>query len=204
VDAENNLYGEDRLLEVLNANGEKDLQDVCGAVKDDVDRFAGEMPQFDDITMLAVRYLGREKILVERNENMIEMNIPAVIENIPEVTEVIDEYLESVGCPLKAQMQIDIAIDELFSNIAKYAYAPDEGMVYVCAEFDEEIHAVSLTFKDSGKPFDPFAIKEPDISLAAEDRDIGGLGIHIVKRRMDAVSYEYADGYNIVKIIKRI
>lgn len=102
---------------------------------------------------------------------MKELTIDAAIENIAKVTAFVDGQLEALGCPMKAQMQIDVAIDELFSNIACYAY-------------------------------DPLAKSDPDITLSAEEREIGGLGIYLVKKSMDEISYEYKDGQNILKIKK--
>ena len=101
-------------------------------------------------------------------------------------------------------MQIDIAIDELFGNIAHYAYNPDVGSATVRVEVTENPLAVTVTFIDHGIPYDPLASKEPDISLSAEERQIGGLGIYMVKKSMDEISYEYREGKNILKIKKNI
>jgi len=105
---------------------------------------------------------------------------------------------------MKAQMQIDIAIDELFSNIAYYAYNPDVGPATVRVEVVEDPMAVVITFIDNGVPYDPLAREDPDTTLSAEERDLGGLGIYMVKKSMDEVTYEYKDGQNILKIKKNI
>lgn len=133
---------------------------------------------------------------------MKELTINATIENIPAVTDFVDEQLEALDCPLKVQMQIDIAIDELFSNIAHYAYNPDVGPATVRVELQQEPLAVVVTFIDNGVPYDPLAQEDPDITLSAEEREIGGLGIYMVKKSMDAVNYEYRDGQNILTIKK--
>ena len=135
---------------------------------------------------------------------MKELTIDATVENISRVTAFVDEQLEALACPLKAQMQIDIAIDELFGNIASYAYSPDTGKATVRVEDTENPPAVEITFIDSGVPYDPLAKEEPDITLSAEDRPIGGLGIYMVKKMMDDITYEYRDGQNILKIRKEI
>ena len=105
---------------------------------------------------------------------------------------------------MKAQMQIDIAIDELFSNIAYYAYNPDVGPATVRVEVVEDPMAVVITFIDKGVPYDPLAREDPDTTLSAEERDLGGIGIYMVKKSMDEVTYEYKDGQNILKIKKNI
>ena len=135
---------------------------------------------------------------------MKELTLAATVENLPAVTEFVDEQLEALDCPMKAQMQIDIAVDELFGNIAHYAYAPGTGDATVRVELIPEPRSVVITFLDRGTPYDPLTAKEPDTSLTAEERTFGGLGIHIVKKTMDAVTYTYEDGQNILRIQKRL
>ncbi len=135
---------------------------------------------------------------------MKEMTIEAKVENIPVVTEFVDEQLEAHGCSMKAQTQIDIAIDELFGNIANYAYESGVGVATVRVELKEAPLAVVITFIDNGVPYDPLKKEDPDITLSAEEREIGGLGIYMVKKSMDGVDYEYKDGQNILKITKNI
>ena len=135
---------------------------------------------------------------------MKEMTIPATVGNIEKVTAFVDEQLEQIDCPPKAQMQIDIAIDELFGNIAQYAYNPDTGPATVRVEVTQEPISVVITFIDHGIPYDPLKTAEPDISLSAEERAIGGLGIFLVKKTMDEITYEYKNGQNILRIRKDI
>ena len=135
---------------------------------------------------------------------MKELTIAATVENIETVTDFVNEQLEALDCPMKAQMQIDIAIDELFSNIAHYAYNPDVGEATVRVEVTEDPLAVVITFIDNGVPYDPLAKADPDTTLSAEERDIGGLGIYMVKKSMDDIAYEYKDGHNILKIKKNL
>ena len=133
---------------------------------------------------------------------MKELTIAATVENIDTVTDFVNEQLEAYDCPMKAQLQIAVAIDELFSNIAHYAYNPDVGQATVRVEVLENPLSVIITFIDNGIPYDPLKKEDPDITLSAEERDIGGLGIYMVKKTMDAVSYEYKDGCNILTIKK--
>lgn len=135
---------------------------------------------------------------------MKEIVVEATIESIPKVTAFVDEQLEQLECPMKTQMQVDVAIDELFSNIAYYAYNPEIGSATVRVEVTEDPLAVVITFIDNGVPYDPLAKADPDITLSVEERGIGGLGIYMVKKTMDDVSYEYKDGQNILRIKKNI
>lgn len=134
---------------------------------------------------------------------MREITLAAKAENIGKVTEFVDEQLEALNCPMKAQMQIEIAIDELFGNIANYAYNPNIGQATVRVEIENDPLAVIITFMDGGVPFDPLKKADPDVTLSAEEREIGGLGIFLVKKSMDDISYEYKDGKNILKIKKK-
>jgi anti-sigma regulatory factor (Ser/Thr protein kinase) len=133
---------------------------------------------------------------------MKELTVAATVENIETVTDFVNEQLEALDCPMKAQMQIDIAIDELFGNIAHYAYNPEIGKATVRVEVTEDPLAVVITFIDNGVPYDPLAKADPNTTLSAEEREIGGLGIYMVKKSMDDIIYEYKDGQNILKIKK--
>ena len=135
---------------------------------------------------------------------MKELTIAATVENIETVTNFVNEQLEALDCPMKAQMQIDIAIDELFGNIAHYAYNPEIGKATVRVEVTEDPLAVVITFIDNGVPYDPLAKADPNTTLSAEEREIGGLGIFMVKKTMDEIAYEYKDGQNILAIKKNL
>ncbi len=135
---------------------------------------------------------------------MKELTVDATVENITQVTAFVDEQLEELGCPVKAQMQIDIAIDELFGNIAHYAYHPKVGAATVRVEVVNEPLSVVVSFIDHGVPYDPLAREDPNVGLALEEREIGGLGIYMVKKSMDEITYEYREGQNILRIRKEI
>ena len=135
---------------------------------------------------------------------MKELTVDAAVENIEVVTDFVNEELEKLDCPLKARRQIDVAIDELFGNIARYAYSPDVGKATVRFSVEENPLEVTITFIDNGIPFNPLEKSNPDTSLSAEERPIGGLGIFLVKKSMDMVEYEYKNGQNILKIKKNI
>ena len=135
---------------------------------------------------------------------MKELTIAATIENIETVTDFVNEQLEAYDCPMKAQMQIDIAIDELFGNIAHYAYNPEVGSATVRVEVIEVPLSVVITFIDNGIPYDPLKKEDPNTTLSADEREIGGLGIFMVKKTMDDIIYEYKDGQNRLTIVKKI
>jgi anti-sigma regulatory factor (Ser/Thr protein kinase) len=135
---------------------------------------------------------------------MKELTVDAAVENIEVVTDFVNEELEKLDCPLKARRQIDVAIDELFGNIARYAYSPDVGKATVRFSVEEDPLEVTITFIDNGIPFNPLEKSNPDTHLSAEERPIGGLGIFLVKKSMDLVEYEYKNGQNILKIKKNI
>ncbi len=135
---------------------------------------------------------------------MKELFIEAKDENLDKVLAFVDEQLEAYDCPMKTQMQVDIAVEEIFVNIAHYAYVPGEGSATIRAEVTEDPLSVSLTFVDNGIPYDPLAKEDPDITLSADERQIGGLGIFMVKKSMDDVAYEYKDGHNVLTIKKNL
>ncbi len=133
---------------------------------------------------------------------MKKIKLPAEIERIEEATEFVSEILDSTGCPEKIKMQMSIALDELMSNVARYAYAPETGEITLIVDVLEKPKRMVLTLTDSGKPYNPLEKEDPDITLSASERQIGGLGIFIVKKYMDDMTYEYKDGQNVVTITK--
>lgn len=141
---------------------------------------------------------------MNESDSKAELTVESVVDNMEKVTSFVDERLETVECPVKVQMKIDIAIDEIFSNIARYAYSPKTGLVTVQIEVLKEPLTACITFIDQGTPYNPLSEPDPDTSLPVEERQIGGLGIYMVKKSMDDVSYEYREGKNILTIKKRL
>ena len=133
---------------------------------------------------------------------MKELELEAKVENLPTVLALVDEQLESVDCPMKIQMQIDVAVEEIFVNIAHYAYNPEVGNAMVRVEILPDVPSIDITFIDKGVPYDPLTKADPDVTLSAEERQIGGLGIFMVKKTMDDVKYEYVNGHNILTLKK--
>ena len=133
---------------------------------------------------------------------MKEIIVPANIEHMEEILEFINQELENVDCPMKTQMKIDITLDEIFTNIASYAYLSDSGKVTVRIKIEGNPLFAEIQFLDSGVPYNPLETDAPDITLSAEERDIGGLGIFIAKKSMDSMDYHYEDGQNVLTIKK--
>lgn len=133
---------------------------------------------------------------------MKQLTVKADISQLDQVLSFADTILEEAGCSVKAQMQIDIAIEELFVNIAHYAYPDGEGNAVIGVEADAEAKDVQIVFEDEGVPYNPLENEDPDITLSVEDRPIGGLGIFMVKKSMDSMAYEYKDGKNRLTIRK--
>lgn len=133
------------------------------------------------------------------NDN--ELEVDATVENLEAVQAFIESRLELAACPMKVQMQIGLAVEEIYVNIAHYAYAPGTGKAKIIVDITDEPAAV-ITFIDSGIKYDPLAKEDPDVTLSASERKIGGLGIFLTKKTMDDVSYEYKDGQNIFRMKK--
>ncbi len=201
TDAQKQMFGLERMLKVLNEFREKTPEEICTAVKNAVRVFSGNTEQFDDITMMCVSYTGTD---TGNNRTLLEEVVAeAKISSIETITDKINRHLDDMGCPEKTRMQIDVALDEILSNIANYAYEGKEGKMNIRIE-KEDPATIIMTFTDSGMPFDPLSTEEPDTSLSAEERQAGGLGIFLVKKMMDKVVYEYRDGHNVLTVRKEI
>ena len=136
--------------------------------------------------------------------NGYALTVPATLEKLSDVTAFLEQHLEEAGCAMKAQMQINVAAEEIYVNIAHYAYAPGTGHATINLTIDGDPKHATITFSDSGRPFNPLEKEDPDVSLPVEERDIGGLGIFMTKKTMDDVRYEYRDGRNILTLVKEI
>lgn len=197
MDPQNHLFTTERMLEVLNRDTGASPQKLLENVSAGVEEFVQNADQFDDLTMLCISYNG------PINDGK-EITVEAKVENIGIVTSFVNDELSRMDCPEKAKKQIDIAIDELFGNISRYSYVPESGEATVRVESEDGRPSVFITFIDQGKPFDPLNADDPDTTLSAEERQIGGLGVFLVKQIMDDVQYEYKDGSNILRIRKNL
>lgn len=183
----NELYNEDRLLKVVNSMSDIPACEICQQVKEDVARFVGDAPQFDDMTMLCLRLMPKSAIVLQ----------PSDEGSMAQALEFVEGVLTEAEVPLKVVMKMNIAVDEIYSNIILYSGASQAEIE--CCVHDNH---VTLVFTDDGKPYNPLEADEPDTGLAAEDREIGGLGIFMVKKSMDNVTYAYRDERNVLTLDK--
>ncbi|MBR1629653.1 MAG: ATP-binding protein [Lachnospiraceae bacterium] len=130
------------------------------------------------------------------------LQIEAKVSNLDQVLDFVNGYLETLGCPAKTVRKLDLAVEEIFVNIASYAYGEEAGLATLRIETIEDPLAVELVFLDRGNPYNPLEKEDPDLSLPAEERPIGGLGIFVVKNMVDDLAYEFKDGQNILKMRK--
>lgn len=133
---------------------------------------------------------------------MIKLDIPAEDTQLDSLNAILEEELEKCSCPMKTVMQIQLAVEEVFVNISHYAYQPGSGNAEIDITTSENPHGITICFKDRGIPFNPLLNEESDITLPAEARRIGGLGIFLVRKTMDNVTYRYIDGMNELTVYK--
>ena len=134
---------------------------------------------------------------------MYELKLDATIENLNTVSSFLEEIMEEHGVPMKVQMQLAVAVEEIYVNIAHYSYPVEGGgKAKVTVDFPDDGRNMVIQFMDSGTPYDPLKKPDPDITLSADDRPIGGLGIFMVKKTMDDMSYVYENGCNILTLVK--
>ena len=199
TNADNQLYGEDRLLSFMNQNTTTEATALLPGLKANIDEFVGDAPQFDDITMLMFDYRS-----YMGGENMTNRTFEARTDALNEVLGFAEEMLEKYECSMKLQMALCVAIEEIFVNIARYAYKGERGKVRFGIGFNPDSRTVTFRMADGGVPFDPLKKPDPDITLSADEREIGGLGIFITKKTMDTVEYAYENGENILTMTKKI
>lgn len=184
-------YGEERMLRTLSALADSRPREVVEAMIKDVEQFVHGAEQSDDLTILFVRY--QIPALVMRND----------IQQIPTLA----EWVEGLGIPMELNMPVNLALEEAVSNVMLYAY-PDTNEGKVIVEFvrttDDQGENILFTITDSGIPFDPTQRKEVDVTLSAEERAIGGLGIHLVKQLMDSIVYHREENKNVLTLMKRL
>ena len=188
INSEKAPYGMKRLESVLAKNSEKAPSELLPLVKADVDAFVGDADQFDDITMLCIEFKG--------NGRKAEISLTPDAESVKTVAEFLDTTLEAWEIPMKVVSKLQIVADEIYSNIVRYSQAKNAKVTAV-----QNGTVLSLRFEDDGKPYDPTTAAEPDITVSAEEREIGGLGIFMVRNMMDSMDYRYKDGHNVLTLL---
>ena len=187
------MFGIERMLEALNKSKDDKVGEILTNVQVDVDKFVGEATQFDDLTMLAIEYIGVNKEMKETFKAKKE-ELEKVLSFVNEASE---DYLNPKFIP-----KIDLAVEEIFINIVKYAYNGGDGDVDI--EVKATDNKVVISFEDTGVAFNPLEIEEADVTLPIEEREIGGLGIYMVRKIMDNVEYMYKENRNVLVIEKNI
>ena len=193
---EDKLYGDDRLLSYMNAHIDEPIDKVLNGLRQDIKYFTGKRAQFDDITMLILDYQN------QANSNLIEKIFDARVSEMNEVNMFIETELEKLEVPMKIMNEINICIEEMFTNVCKYGYTNRLGKAKITLLPDGDY--LTIVLKDTGIPFNPLSKVDPDIKAKASERKIGGLGIFMVKKMMDEVSYEYIDSMNVFTMKKKI
>ena len=179
--------------EMLNQLKSGSPQQIIEGIKQSVKDFVGDAPQFDDMTMVCTE-------LTEEKPKMLIVDAKG--ENLEKVNDFVHQHLEGEECSFKTLNEIDLAVEEIFVNIASYAYGDGEGTAEII--LNKNNNEISLTFKDRGIPYDPLKKEDPNTKLSAAERQIGGLGIFLVKKVMDSTAYEYTDGYNVFTMTKKL
>lgn len=137
-------------------------------------------------------------------DKMQDIKLKASNDTLYTVLDAIEEHLDKNNCPADVKTEVLIAVEEIYVNIANYAYGGKAGNAIVQMDVSQNPKLCRVTFTDWGVPYNPLEKEDPDISLSAEEREIGGLGIYMVKQSMDKIEYEYRDGCNILSIEKKI
>jgi len=188
-------FGIERAGRTINKYKDGTPEEILNGVRKDVAEFVGEEERFDDMTMMCLQYNGTD---------FNDLTVDATVDNIKSVTGFINRKLDTAECSDKARKQIAVVVDELFGNIARYAYGKDGGKVDVIAELNEDKSEITIVLKDRGIPFNPLEKEEPDTDASAGDREVGGLGIFLVRNMMDDMTYERKDDQNILTIRKKL
>ena len=194
TNSKNELFGSGRLLESVDSSSYDSPDLIIEKVRADIDNFVGDAPQFDDLTMLCLE--------LKEKDSSVEASFDAKLEKLPDAIAFVDSFLEERDCSMRIQMQMDLSIEELFVNVANYAYPEGEGKVSF--RLSEEGRKITIEMSDEGVPFDPLKKPDPDITLSADERPVGGLGVFIVKKHMDSVVYKYENGRNILTMTKTL
>ncbi|MBQ4165605.1 MAG: SpoIIE family protein phosphatase, partial [Oscillospiraceae bacterium] len=200
ADVNEKLFGNDRLEQALNEHLDASPKQIVGKILKKIVKFEEGADQADDITMVALQYFSPQK------KDQYEINLPAEKPQLQLLLDKVDALLEQHDCNPKAQYQVDVCIEEIFVNIASYAYGGKPGPARVTCEFENAEDGgeqIIITFCDDGVPYNPLNREAPDITLDAEEREIGGLGIFMTQKMMDKTEYEYK-GENIFRMYKKI
>lgn len=201
INTKEEFFGTDRLVEALNRNPDNIPQEIITEVKYTLEEYSEGASQFDDLTMICLQYLTQGiRALIQQDE----LEMEADFDKWDKACNFIEKCLANTECTIRDYHNMLIASEEIFTNICKFAYAPGKGKVTIRVSIYKFPMCVHVTFMDHGIPFDPLKKEDPDVTLSAEERQIGGLGLYLVKKLMDDVVYKYSDNTNILTLVKRL
>ena len=195
VNADKEMFTVDRMLRSLNEVGTQSPEHILEHVKSSVAEFVGDVSQFDDLTMLCFERKAS-------GSSKQTLSVDAKLDHYADVIAFIDKLLEQNGCDEENRLRVQLAVDEIFTNIVNYAYGAEGGKVKI--DFSCKDGIAEITFADNGMPYDPLKKDDPDTTLSPEEMQIGGLGVFIAKNNMDAISYRYENNRNILTMSKNI
>ena len=188
------MFGDDGVINAVREHREENPEALVRGVEKSFNAFVGDVPRFDDLTIVCFE--------LKESGSTDTVVLDAVVGNLDAATAFADKILSEHGVSAKTIMKVDLAIEEVFVNIASYAYGETTGKVELSVSVSGG-EAV-IVFRDNGIPFNPLDSSDPDVTLTAEERGIGGLGIYLVKKNMDEVRYEYRNNRNVLTLKKRI
>ena len=187
----------ERTLSTLCKYEDLPVEEICKNLLNDLTTFIGTMNQFDDITMLCFEYHGND-------DKSTSITIPAEVNKISEGIDPIIQFLKELEVDSKITYKIQLCLEEILTNVASYAYAPNEGNIIIQYSLSESPRMIEITIIDEGKAFNPLESENPDITLPVEERQIGGLGLFIVKKTMDEIKYDRKNNKNVLMMKKKI
>ena len=202
MDANKNQFQMERVNNVAAqafAHGEQEPRQLISMMTDAVHQFVGDAEQSDDLTMMAIQYIHQQSDIKMR-KNIV---LPNDTQEVPRLNAFVEEACQSVGFAPDVTMQITVAVEEAVVNVMKYAYPPEQHGDVTIEAASNDVH-LKFTIIDSGKPFDPTVQAEVDTTLSADERNIGGLGIHIIRQNMDSINYERMGSLNVLTLSKKI
>lgn len=200
MDINSNLYGEEAMVNCLSRMEGNGVRLAVGSMAEAVVQFAGQAPQSDDITLLAFRY-DKEPGSVGTPD--FSISISNSLSEVSKATEAFELYSDQSGIPASVTMKINVVLDDLLTNIVSYAF-PEGGEHEILISIEKSANRLRLMIEDGGLPFDPFGQPEVDTSQALEEKEIGGLGIHLIKNIMDEASYQRSGDRNLVTLVMNL
>lgn len=199
MDASNTLFTEKRLVDLLACRSFESVKDIVNATLDEVKQFQGNAEQADDITIIAVKHFGQPEA---QEAQAYKVTIKNQITEIDRLNKSFNVFAENIGIPNTDSQKINLVFDELLNNIMTYAYQ-DEVEHDIEVKWELSGDRLTVTIADDGIPFNPFGTETPDTALSLEEREVGGLGIHLVRNVMDKVLYQRHIDKNVVTLTKR-